>query len=352
MAVMAVSTAALLTFFGWHGTENQLNFSSEGQCTLSYISWIRSLVGRRKIILAYAAIVLEDGEGKILLQHRTDFDQWGLPGGILELGEDITSCARRELFEETGLTAGDLRLVGLYSDPRYDVVYPNGDQVQQFTVCFNGRRLGGEMRPDGVETKDLLFVTPAEIEEMGIAIWDAEMAGDSLRGGPPLFLPPFTVKDPVDQIGDVRPFIGSAPYIGIGATAAVVRKDGRILAAKRGESDHWHLPAGYTHIGENIAHTVQREILEETGLEIIPDKLLAVYSADAFSATYPNGDEVKNVGALFRAHIVGGQLKADGIEIVDVAWLTATELLDRSSEALRPLFQATLSHLEDGYVVM
>ena len=85
---------------------------------MAYIEWIRSRVGHQKIFLAFAAIVLRDDRGRVLLQRRTDFDFWGLPGGVLELGEDIQTCARRELLEETGLTAANLSLVGVYSEPR------------------------------------------------------------------------------------------------------------------------------------------------------------------------------------------------------------------------------------------
>ena len=49
-----------------------------------------------------------------------------LPAGMVEPGELLLDCARRELLEETGLTAGELSLVGVYTDPRYDTTYPNG----------------------------------------------------------------------------------------------------------------------------------------------------------------------------------------------------------------------------------
>jgi ADP-ribose pyrophosphatase YjhB (NUDIX family) len=66
---------------------------------MSYIEWIRSQVGHRRIFLAFTSVVLRDDEDRVLLQRRTDFDVWGLPGGILELDEDLLSCARRELLE-------------------------------------------------------------------------------------------------------------------------------------------------------------------------------------------------------------------------------------------------------------
>ena len=71
--------------------------------------------------------------------------------------EDILTCARRELFEEAGLTAGKLSLVGVYSEPHFDSVYPNGDQAQQYTICFQGQVNGGELRADGIESMAVKF---------------------------------------------------------------------------------------------------------------------------------------------------------------------------------------------------
>jgi 8-oxo-dGTP diphosphatase len=62
-------------------------------------------------------------DGNIVLVRRRDTGNWGIPGGLIDWGEDITTTAIRELKEETGLELVKInRLVGVYSsferDPR------------------------------------------------------------------------------------------------------------------------------------------------------------------------------------------------------------------------------------------
>lgn len=59
--------------------------------------------------------------GQLVLARRRDTEQWALPGGMVEWGEDITTTVRRELAEETGLELVAIRrLVGVYSAPDRD----------------------------------------------------------------------------------------------------------------------------------------------------------------------------------------------------------------------------------------
>ncbi|MEC4803254.1 MAG: NUDIX hydrolase [Jaaginema sp. PMC 1080.18] len=62
-------------------------------------------------------------DNRIVLIRRQDTGKWGLPGGMIDWGEDIPMTVKRELAEETGLKLRHLgRLVGVYSagdrDPR------------------------------------------------------------------------------------------------------------------------------------------------------------------------------------------------------------------------------------------
>ena len=59
--------------------------------------------------------------GQIVLIRRRDTGEWGLPGGIVNWGEDIPTTVWRELAEETGLELVKIRrLVGVYSSPDRD----------------------------------------------------------------------------------------------------------------------------------------------------------------------------------------------------------------------------------------
>ncbi len=60
-------------------------------------------------------------DGRIVLIRRRDNGLWGLPGGMVDWGDDIPSTVERELKEETGLELVQIkRLVGVYSAPERD----------------------------------------------------------------------------------------------------------------------------------------------------------------------------------------------------------------------------------------
>jgi 8-oxo-dGTP diphosphatase len=67
--------------------------------------------------------VIFDGKRRLLLIRRKNppfKGMYALPGGFVDIGEAVPDACRREVFEETGLKAGELYLVGVYSDPARD----------------------------------------------------------------------------------------------------------------------------------------------------------------------------------------------------------------------------------------
>lgn len=84
-----------------------------------YVQTILGLIFRHPIAGACVIPVLPNGQ--LVLVKRQDNGLWGLPGGIIDWGEDVTTTIRRELAEETGLELVSIRrLVGVYSSPDRD----------------------------------------------------------------------------------------------------------------------------------------------------------------------------------------------------------------------------------------
>ncbi|NLI95009.1 MAG: NUDIX domain-containing protein [Erysipelotrichaceae bacterium] len=77
---------------------------------------------KETIILTTMTMVYND-KGEMLVVNRTKNDWPGLnfPGGHVELGEDITASAIREVKEETGLSVSNLKCMGYYSWTSYGI---------------------------------------------------------------------------------------------------------------------------------------------------------------------------------------------------------------------------------------
>ncbi|NOU93287.1 NUDIX domain-containing protein [Paenibacillus sp. LMG 31456] len=99
--------------------------------------------------------VIRDKQGRILFQKRSDYGNWGLPGGAMEAGESVEETMKREVLEETGLTVIENELYTVYSGSRMKYRYPDGNEVVFVMFIFNAQAdLEGRLDEDG---KTLLF---------------------------------------------------------------------------------------------------------------------------------------------------------------------------------------------------
>lgn len=132
----------------------------------NYVADLRKMVGTRPLILPGTSVVITDSAGRILLLERSDTGGWGLPGGIMELGESFEETGRREVKEETGLVVGDLTLLGLFSGPEYYYRYPNGDEIFNITAAYVARLpRDANITLDTAENSTWLFFGLDEIPE-------------------------------------------------------------------------------------------------------------------------------------------------------------------------------------------
>jgi 8-oxo-dGTP diphosphatase len=132
------------------------------------------------------------------------------------------------------------------------------------------------------------------------------------------------------------------PVVGVGA---VILEADRVLLILRGQEPmkgEWSIPGGALELGETLDTAVQREVLEETGLEVetvaIVEVLDKIVAADG---------RVRYHYVLidFLCKVRGGTLKP-GTDADDVRWVRREEL---NSHGIYRLVPATIAVIEKGF---
>ena len=127
-----------------------------------------------------------------------------------------------------------------------------------------------------------------------------------------------------EYMRSLRELIGSRPVLAPGVTAIVLNDAGHVLLQRRAEDGRWGLPGGQLEPGEAPAQAVVREVYEETGLLVRPERLLGIFGGNQnFRITYSNGDVVEYMIATFACRLVGGQLEARDGESLELQFFPA-----------------------------
>jgi ADP-ribose pyrophosphatase YjhB (NUDIX family) len=143
----------------------------------SYLGQVRTAVGDRGTLLFVGARgVARDQQGRILLIRRADNGHWSLPAGAMELGESITDCAVREVFEETGLRATSLTPFVLHTNPAYTFTNMYGHTYQHFVMTYRIDAWDGELIRETDETIDAAFFAIDALPERASGILDEVLA--------------------------------------------------------------------------------------------------------------------------------------------------------------------------------
>ncbi|OUC14821.1 MAG: NUDIX hydrolase [Alkalinema sp. CACIAM 70d] len=104
------------------------------------------------------SIIATLSDGRIVLVKRRDNGQWGLPGGMVDWGEDLPTAVHRELAEETGLEVAKIkRLVGVYSHPDRD------PRIHSICVVVEVEAVGQMQALDEMEILDVQAFYPDDI---------------------------------------------------------------------------------------------------------------------------------------------------------------------------------------------
>lgn len=110
----------------------------------------------------------------------------------------------------------------------------------------------------------------------------------------------------------------------------VVEKENKILMVQEGLDfcyGQWNYPAGHVDEFENITDAAIREVKEETGLDVKLKGVLPICETELRGETH--------IIVRFVAEVIGGQIKYDTNEILDVKWLDIEEIRSMTEKELR-----------------
>jgi 8-oxo-dGTP pyrophosphatase MutT (NUDIX family) len=111
-----------------------------------------------------------------------------------------------------------------------------------------------------------------------------------------------------DFILELRAKVGHARLL-LPCVTAVIRNDrGEILLQRRSEGGGWGLLSGIVEPGEEPADAVVREVREESGLSVVPERVSGVYGGPDLALRYANGDEATYVDITFVCHPTGAEV--------------------------------------------
>ncbi|GAA2686517.1 MULTISPECIES: NUDIX domain-containing protein [Actinosynnema] len=127
-----------------------------------------------------------------------------------------------------------------------------------------------------------------------------------------------------DFILALREKIGTAPLWLTGVTAVVLRGDDEVLMVQRADSGQWTPVTGIIDPGEEPADAAVREVLEESGIVAVAERLVKAHVLPP--QQYDNGDQVQYLDLVFRLRWVSGDPHpADG-ENTQARWFRLDEL--------------------------
>lgn len=91
-------------------------------------------------------------------------------------------------------------------------------------------------------------------------------------------------------------------------SAVVLDPELQVLVHRRTDSDLWALPGGGVEVGESVSQALIREVKEETGLDIVIDQLIGIYSDPRYVVAYDDGEVRQQFSLCFACRATGGSL--------------------------------------------
>lgn len=298
-----------------------------------YMRDLRAKVGHDLLMMPGAGGVVINDKDEVLLQLRSDTHTWCLLVGAMDPGEDVAECALREIYEEGGIRVIPEQITSVLSGKDMIHTYSNGDQSAILSVTFRCRPADDTLPfVNDEESLDMRYFPSNALPDNMIPRhrFMVEKAIENLPETYFRYNENLDVENlsEVNYIANIRKKVGHDLLMLPGAAGIVINDQNEILLQLRKDREIWGLPGGALDPGEEPADAVVREVYEETGVIVQPERIIAVLSGKDHMRTYSNGDQVAFITTVFKCRPVSGEPCVNDHESLDVRYFPLDALPD------------------------
>lgn len=134
----------------------------------------------------------------------------------------------------------------------------------------------------------------------------------------------------IEALKEAFPLAKDYPTAKVDIRAFVLSPDNKILMARESADGKWSLPGGWADIGHSPAETIIKECKEETGLDVYPVNLLAVFDKKKH-AHPPQPFYIYKM--VFHCQAVSSEL-SKGFDVLDVGYFDINDLPELSTDRI------------------
>lgn len=134
----------------------------------------------------------------------------------------------------------------------------------------------------------------------------------------------------VEQVEAFYEQVKDYPTPKVDIRGLVINEKGEVLLVREKIDGRWSIPGGWADIGMSPSETIVKEVREESGLEAIADRLLAVYD----KRCHPHPPSAYYIYKIvFLCRITGGNM-TPGFDILEAGWFRPDNLPELSTDRI------------------
>lgn len=134
----------------------------------------------------------------------------------------------------------------------------------------------------------------------------------------------------VDDLQTVFPVVKDYPTVKVDVRGLVLNDEQKILLVRESADSKWSLPGGWADVGYSAKEVIVKEFKEEAGLDVIPERLLAVFD----KKFYPHPPEPCYVYKMVIYCIATSYTINKGFDVLDVQYFSIDKLPELSTNRI------------------